>query len=355
MLQVTWPSRSYFVVVAASLVSAWVIISIASRLIRNRSLAKIFVVVAWSIAAMKIFGVLDNVTSLLDLASFSMGQVRVSLLILIKAVFMLALLLWLAAVVGDFLDQRIRRDLDLTPAFQVLVGKTIKFLLITAAFLVSLSSVGVDLTALTVLSGAIGIGIGFGLQKVASNLISGMIILLDRSIKPGDVIAVGNSFGWISSLNARYVSLVTREGIEYLIPNENFVSETVVNWSYSDRSIRHEIKFGVSYNSDPHLIRKIAVGAVSNVARVLDNPAPVCHFSDFGDSSIDFVLRFWIDDPENGMANVKGAVMLALWDAFKEHNIDIPFPHREVIMRTPVELTAPTLKKPSVPGGGAGV
>jgi small-conductance mechanosensitive channel len=171
------------------------------------------------------------------------------------------------------------------------------------------------------------------LQKVASNLISGFIILLDRSIKPGDVISVGNTFGWITSLRARYVSVNTREGVEYLIPNETFVTDKFVNLSYSDRSIRLEIKFGVSYASDPHMVRKLAVDTVKNLLRILHIPEPVCHMVAFGDSSLDFVLRFWIQDPEHGVSNIRGDCFLALWDEFKQHGIQIPYPHREVLVR----------------------
>ena len=214
----------------------------------------------------------------------------------------------------------------------MLISKFIKFTLLTVATLAALTSIGLDLTALTVFSGAVGIGIGFGLQKVASNLISGIIILMDRSIKPGDVIALGDTFGWIHSLKARYVSVVTRDGIEYLIPNEVFVSDRVINWSYSDRKVRIELRFGVDYKSDPHQVRAIAVEAVSQIDRVLEKPPPVCHVTAFGDSSIDFVLRLWIEDPQSGLTNLRGQAYLALWDAFKDAGIAIPYPHREVFV-----------------------
>ena len=201
---------------------------------------------------------------------------------------------------------------------------------ITIAVLVAMSGLGIDLTALTVLSGAVGVGIGFGLQKVVSNFISGIIILMDQSIKPGDTITLGETFGWISSLGARYVSVVTRDGREYLIPNEDLITGQVVNWSHSSDLVRLDIHFGVSYDSDPHQIRKIAVEAARTVGRVADLPAPVCHLTGFGDSSIDFILRFWIRDPTGGLTNVRGAVFLALWDTLKAHEIEIPFPKRDV-------------------------
>ena len=338
VMQITWPSRSYLIFVAASLVTAGVAITILSRFIRNRSLANLLAITAWSIAALNIVSLLDETVALLEAASFSVGEFKISLLLIIKGVTLLAVLLWLAAFTGNFLDRKVRESLDLTPTLQVLVGKAIKFVLLAAALFFSLSAIGIDLTALTIFSGALGLGIGFGLQKVASNLISGIIILLDRSIKPGDVIELGSTVGWISTLRARYVSVVTRDGIEHLIPNEDFVTERVINWSFTSSAVRLELTFGVDYRSDPHQVRALAVDAIAELPRVISSRKPVCHVTAFGDSSIDFVLRFWIEDPKNGLANIRGAAFLALWDTFKEHNIAIPFPHRELLVSAPVPV-----------------
>lgn len=338
VMQITWPSRSYLIFVAASLVTAGVAITILSRFIRNRSLANLVAISAWSIAALNIVGLLDDTIALLEAASFSVGEVNISLLLIIKGIVLLAVLLWLAAVTGNFLDRKVRESLDLTPTLQVLLGKAIKFALLAAALFFSLSAIGIDLTALTIFSGALGLGIGFGLQKVAANLISGIIILLDRSIKPGDVIELGTTVGWISTLRARYVSVVTRDGIEHLIPNEAFVTERVINWSFTTAAVRLELTFGVDYRSDPHQVRALAVEAIAELPRVISAPKPVCHITAFGDSSIDFVLRFWIEDPKNGLTNIRGAAFLALWDTFKEHDIIIPFPHRELLVNTPVPV-----------------
>ena len=222
---------------------------------------------------------------------------------------------------------------------RVLLGKILRIALVVLAVTIAMQSVGINLTALTVLSGAVGVGIGFGLQKVVSNFISGMIILLDESIKPGDTITVGETFGWIRELRARFVSVVTRDGREYLIPNEDFITTQVINWSFSDRYVRLDVPFGVAYDSDPHQVVDIAVAAAASVDRVVANyRPPVCWMTEFGDSSINFLLRFWIEDPQQGLTNIRGQVMMALWDAFKENDIKIPFPHREVIMRTPVTV-----------------
>lgn len=332
MREMTWPSRSYYVAIAATLAVAGAAISITSRFIRNKTLSDLFYYTAWVIAGLHIIGLFNITLKAMDAAAFSIGTFRLSLLAVMKAIILLTVLVWLAAIVGNFIERRLRQNEDLAPALQVLLAKFVKFALITLAALITVSAVGIDLTALTVFSGALGLGIGFGLQKVASNLISGIIILSDRSIKPGDVISLGETFGWINALKSRYVSVITRDGVEYLIPNELFVSEQVVNWSYSTQNVRQEIKFGACYEADPYKVRELAIAALSGLDRVLERPSPVCHIVGFGDSSVDYVLRFWIRDPKNGLANIRGNAFLAIWDAFKEHDISIPYPHRQLIL-----------------------
>ena len=342
MQQSTWPSRSYLLSVVASLLTAWVVIRLFTTFVRNPALAKTLAVCAWTIAALNITDLLDPTVALLDSLAITFGELRVSLLTVVKGVLTLAVFLWVAAALSRFLEKRINRVSDLTPSVQVLLGKLLKITLITLAVVIALNSVGIDLTALALFSGAVGVGIGFGLQKVVSNLISGVILLLDKSIKPGDVIELGPTFGWISSLGARYVSVVTRDGKEYLIPNEDLITQHVVNWSFTDELVRMEITFGVSYACDPHEVRRIAREAAATPARVSRAQPPVCHLTGFGDSSLDFVLRFWITDPQDGVANIKGQVLLAVWDAFKQHGIEIPYPHRHLIIKDaiPVETRA---------------
>ncbi len=334
MAEVTWPSRSYFVRIAANLATAWVLISTISRVIRNRRIANVIAILAWGVAALILTDLLDSVLGTLDAAAVSVGGFRLSALLVMKATILFGTLLWAALLLSDLIDQSLARLLDIDEAIAVLIGKIVRAGLLFLVLLASFSAVGIDLTAFAVFSGAVGLGVGIGLQKVASNLISGFIILLDRSIKPGDVISLGSTFGWITALRARYVQVNTRDGVEYLIPNETFITERLANMSHSDRSIRLEIKFGVSYASDPHLVRKIAIAVVTGLRRVMTHPEPVCHLAGFGDSSLDFVLRFWIQDPEKGVTNVRGEAFLGLWDAFKENGIEIPYPHREVLLRS---------------------
>ncbi len=330
---VTWPSRSYIIGVAASLAVTWVTVAVLSRVIRNRSLARIVEVSGWILATLYIVGWLAPTVSFLDWAAISFGDVRISLYTVLKGLIILGILLWLGTIIGDFIERQAKGNDLLTPSMQVLLSQLIKTLVFLVAAAAALSAAGIDLTALTVFSGALGLGLGFGLQKVLSNLVSGFIMLMDRSIKPGDVIQLGSTFGWITSIRARYVSVVTRDGAEYLIPNEQFITERVVNWSYSSRKIRLEVKFGVDYASDPHLVRKVVAAALVGIPRVLSEPVPVCHLIGFGNSSLDFVARFWIFDPEEGITNIQGAALLAIWDVLKHNRIAIPYPHVELVRR----------------------
>lgn len=333
-----WPARSQVLSTVLLLALAWLVISTVSQVIRSRALGRIFAIVGWVYVAATILGITEDIATVLDGLGFQIGNVRLSLLWFLKAVLFLGIVFWAAFGIGDFLDQRIQRSQELTPSLRVLTGKILRIALIVVAALVWLTVIGLDVTVITVFSGAIGIGVGFGLQKVVSNLFSGIIILLDRSIKPGDTITVGETFGWIRELRARFVSVVTRDGREYLIPNEDFITHEVINWSYSDELVRIDVNFGASYDADPHKVSAVAIEAASSVKRVVETQRPVCWLTAFGDSSLDFILRFWIRDPQNGLTNVRGAVLLAVWDAFKENDIRIPYPHREVIMKTPVEI-----------------
>ncbi len=338
MRAITWPSRSHIILAVASLATAWLLIVIVTRLIRNRAVANLVAIAAWSVAALNIVGLLPQAIALLDSIAFDFANFRLSLLVVIKAIVTISVMLWLAITLGQFADSRIRAIDDLTPSLKVLVGKLAKALLFILAVVFALNIVGIDLTAFAVFSGAIGLGLGFGLQKVVSNLISGIILLADKSIKPGDVISVDDTYGRIHQLAARYVSVVARDGREYLIPNEDLITNKVVNWSFSSALVRLDVPFGVSYQADPHEVRRIACEATGTQDRVVSSPAPVCHITGFGDSSVDYVLRFWIADPEGGTINIRGNVYLALWDALKETGIGIPYPHRELLLSSPVQV-----------------
>ncbi len=315
---------------AVSLLAAWIVIRLAANFIADPWWSRAVALTAWSIAALNIVGLLDPTITVLDDLAISLGELRVSLLGVIKALFALAVLLWLAGAISRFLEKQINAVAGMRPSVRVLLGKLIRIVLITIACVVALDSVGIDLTALAVFSGAIGLGIGFGLQKVVSNFLSGIILLLDRSVKPGDVISIGETYGWINSLRARYVSVITRDGIEHLIPNEELISRPVENWSHSNKLVRQRLPFGVSYSSDLRLAMELAQQAAGEMERILKNPAPRCLLKGFGDSSVDLELRVWIQDAEKGLSNVKSEIYLRIWDLFHENGIEFPFPQRDV-------------------------
>ena len=330
MQSITWPSRSYLIGLAAALAIVWVSVAFAGRLVRNRLLRRVVTWGLWIYATLYLLNVSDDVEMFLDDVALELGDFRFSILTLITGIVVIGLLVTLARVVSHAAASTIRRNEDISPSMQVLAVKAVQLAMYGIAFYLGVKAVGIDLTGLAFLSGAIGVGLGFGLQKVVSNLVSGVIILLDKSIKPGDVISLGETFGWIQTLGARYASVVTRDGREYLIPNEDLITGQVVNWSHSDDFVRLDIYFGTAYGDDPHVVRKLAIAAATSVDRVLSYKAPVCHIVGFGDSSVDYILRFWIKDPTGGLTNIRGNVYLALWDIFKENDVSIPFPQREV-------------------------
>ncbi len=332
MRQITWPSRSYLLAVIANLGTALLVVSLATQFIKNGFLRRLVTWGAWIWVTLRITGVTTDAVTLFDSIAVETGDVRISLWLVIQAIVTLGIFFAVARFIAVNTSDQVQRNEEISPSMRVLIIKVLQVLLYGGAFFIGLRAIGVDLSGLAILSGAIGVGLGFGLQKVVSNLVSGVIILLDKSIKPGDVISLGDTFGWIDALGARYVSVVTRDGKEYLIPNEDLITGQVVNWSYSNALVRLDIHFGTAYGDDPHLVRQLAIDAAQTVDRVLTAKAPVCHIVGFGDSSVDYILRFWISDPTGGLTNIRGNVYLALWDTFKANNISIPFPQREVRM-----------------------
>ncbi len=320
--------------IVVSLVGAWVLINLASGFIRNDLLSRSIAWTAWVLAALVALGLFDATLALLDSVGMTFGQVRISLLSLIKSTVALGILLWIMRVLSSALERRIGRSDSLTPSVQVLLAKIVKIALVALASLIAIGSLGIDLTALTVFGGALGIGVGIGLQKVVSNLVSGLLLLLDKSIKPNDVIAVGGTYGWVAALGARYAAIRTRDGVEYLIPNEELITQRVENWSHSDKKVRLNIPVGISYSSDVRLAMDLCRKAPGGVSRVLADPPAQCLLRGFGDSSLDLEIRLWIDDPSEGRSNVISEVLLRVWELFREHGIEIPFPQRDLHLKS---------------------
>lgn len=251
-----------------------------------------------------------------------------------QALVTLGILLWLSAIAGQITESKLKSARNLSPSIQVLTIKFMRISLSAIAFIMALAIVGVDLTAFAVVGGAVGVGIGFGLQKIFANLISGFILLMDKSIKPGDVIVVADYYGRVDALTARYVSVTTRDGVEHLIPNEELIINRVENWSHSHNLLRLRQIVGVHYKADVHKAIALCKEAAAETPRILDDPAPNCLMKEFGDSSVNLELRYWINDPMNGRANVTSDLLLRIWDKFHEHNIEIPYPQRDLHLRS---------------------
>ncbi|MFM6828926.1 MAG: mechanosensitive ion channel family protein, partial [Novosphingobium sp.] len=245
---------------------------------------------------------------------------------------------FVGAQLASKLARRMFRRIDSPDRTQQLLGEKLASIAVWAvAILAGIDVLGISLTALTVFSGAFGLAIGFGLQKTFGNLIAGIILLMDRSIKPGDVIAVndgkGNSFGEVKKIGIRAVSVTTRDNREYLIPNENLMTSQVENWSYSSREVAITIPVGVAYGSDLDQVEKLLLEAIGSCPRVLSFPSPGVLLSAFGPSSIDMAMVVWIDDPEAGVGNVRSEVLWKVWRLFRENGIEIPFPQSDLNLK----------------------
>jgi small-conductance mechanosensitive channel len=284
-------------------------------------------------AALGLVGNIDRITTALERVGIDVGTNRISLLAVVTTIMTAVILLAVARVLMKLVTHVIGNS-DLDGAQKVLGQKLATVAILAAAFMLGLDVLGIDLTALAVFSGAFGLAIGFGMQKTIGNLIAGIILLMDRSIKPGDVIAVGDSFGWVNKIGVRAVSVLTREGKEHLIPNENLMTQEVENWSYSNKNVRISIPVGVSYNSDMDQVIELMKQACVDVPRVLNHPKPVVWMLEFGDNSVNFEIRCWINDPQSGVGNFKAAVLKRVWDLFKENDVEIPFPQRDVHIKS---------------------
>lgn len=274
------------------------------------------------------------VTRQLDAIGFDLGDYHISLYRLLL-ILLVVLAVVVAGRIGNIIVRRMfRRMHRLDPTQQLLGEKLVGVALWLMLVLIGIDFLGISLTALTVFSGAFGLAIGFGLQKTFGNLISGIIMLMDRSIKPGDVIAVGNgndkTVGQVNRIGIRAVSVITRDEIEYLIPNELLMTSTVENWSFSTRDVRLKVPVGIAYGSDVELAERLMLQAARENPRVHNDPEPSVWLHSFGDSAIQFEIQLWIDDPEAGVGNVRSDVLKRIWVLFKDHGVQLPYPQRDI-------------------------
>ncbi|WP_424628367.1 mechanosensitive ion channel family protein [Bradyrhizobium sp. SYSU BS000235] len=332
---------SYLIAAAASLATAWLAVRMAASLIRNDFLVRIISIVAWLLAVLGIFGLLQPASDALDSVSIMLGTLRLTPLLVIKVVVFLGLALWASNILSNFLETRINHSRDLTPSIQVLLTKIVRLALMVLAVAIVMSAAGIDLSVFALFSGAVGVGLGFGLQKIVGNFISGMILLADKSVKPGDLITVDDSSGRVNAMNTRYISVAAGDGRVFLIPNEDLITKKVVNWTYTDSSTQLKVNFSTTYDADPNLVCRLATEIASATPRVIPLKPPSCLLTDFAETGMKFSLTFWIADPDAGMDNVRSDVLLALWDAFKRANIHAPYPVREIRLQSGALPVAP--------------
>ncbi|MDX2503163.1 MAG: mechanosensitive ion channel [Gammaproteobacteria bacterium] len=290
--------------------------------------------VLWVFFAFYLLGWLSNTNEFFNNITITVGSIRISPLAIIEFLLISALLILVAMALSRFFEIYLSKTESFDSGVQLGLNKVIRYGLVGFSILFALSIVGFDLTTISIIGGALGVGIGFGLQKIASNLISGFLILFDRSIRPGDVISIGESYGWVEKMCARYLVIRDRNGIDTLVPNEEIITSQVINWSYGDRHIRLKIPIQISYGNDPEQALHLMLEALKVNKRILIVPAPAARIIGFGDNGIGLELRVWIDDPERGINNVRSDINLAIWKAFKEHNIVIPYPQRVIHVKT---------------------
>jgi small-conductance mechanosensitive channel len=295
----------------------------------------------WLAIATKYLGWLDPIVDALDTIGIAAGKSRITLWSVLKLLFTLTLFVLVAAWISRWFERSLKRLSTIAPSTRIGIAKFANAFLIGLSVLMGLNAAGVDLTALTVLTGAIGLGLGFGLQSIAANFVSGFVLLMDRSIKPGDVISFSGqsgtsteNFGWVHELRGRYVVLRDRDGVETLVPNQQLISNPVVNWSYTDPRIRLKLPIRISYADDPELALIVLLEACEGQKRVLRDPPPVSRLMHFSDNGIELELRFWISDPQEGVNNVRSEVNRAIWRLFKQHHVTMPVAQREILVRT---------------------
>lgn len=266
--------------------------------------------------------------------SIHIGETRFSVYLIIKAIITIIMFFLLTGIVSDFGKKRIKSIKGIHSSNKALINKAFHIFVYFLGFLIGLNVLGIDLTAFAIFGGAIGIGIGFGLQKITSNFISGLILLFEKSIENGDMVELSDgTYGLIRKTSARYTLLETFEGREMMIPNEDFIINRVTNWTFNNRRGRLEINVGIAYESDLEKAMELILEAAKEHPRCIDDPEPTCYLKEFADSSVNFMLFFWVADVSKGRYRAKSDVMLSIWKKFKEHNITIPFPQRDIYIK----------------------
>lgn len=295
-----------------------------------RSLENVISITIWVLFLLQISGILRQITDALDNITFKIGIQQLSVLVMIQAVFAIFIAILVAMTISKFIENKLLKTSQLDANARVMLGKVFRIFLYFVAVVISLSSIGINLTFLSVLGGAFGVGLAFGLQKIASNYVCGFIILMDKSIHIGDILLVGEHYGVVTLIRSRYTVLRKLDGIEVIIPNETLISENIINHSFSDRKARVSIEIQISYNSSVDKAFEIMLNAAKSEKRVLKDPVPATFLRGFGDNGIDLLLSFYIVDPEEGSWGLKSDINRKIWKKFQEEGIEIPYPYRTV-------------------------
>ncbi|HEU4486360.1 MAG TPA: mechanosensitive ion channel domain-containing protein [Povalibacter sp.] len=307
---------------------------------RTKGWGNAITLLIWSVLALHVLGWFDPLVQAIDSVGIQTGKTRVTLWSVVKLLFTVGAFILIAVWLARWFEQRLMAMHGLALGMRIGIAKFSQAFLIGLSILLGLNAAGLDLTTLNVLTGAIGVGLGFGLQAIVANFISGFVLLMDRSIKPGDVISFTGTtgtntegFGWVQELRGRYVVVRDRDGVETLVPNQNLITNPVINWSYTDPRVRLKLPVRVSYKDDPEQALAALLKAAEGHARILRDPKPVARMMGFNDYGFDLELRFWIADPQEGVNNVRSDVNRAIWRLFREQGITIPIAQREVVLR----------------------
>ena len=286
--------------------------------------------VVWIAVIFYLSNLLPTLLAFLDSLAIKIGEVRISVLSAINLVLLIAVLFTFAVWLSAFLERRLKTYTQLSSNVRVVLTKVTRYVLIALSIIIALNAVGIDLTALTVFGGALGVGIGFGLQRIASNFISGFLLLFDRSIQPGVLIRIGDRLGQVQELRARYLVVRDYDGVSTLIPNENLITSEVINWSYGDSNIRLKVPVEISYDNDPEKVLALLLQIATQHPRTLDDPPPAAVILQFATNGIQLEISFWIDDPQNGMGSLRSEINIAIWREFKANNITFPSPQHDI-------------------------
>jgi small-conductance mechanosensitive channel len=295
-----------------------------------RLMERLFSWLAWIAAVLWIVGALPDVMDQLEAVHVTFGKTRVSLLAVLQGVLSSGIVMVIALWISATIERKVLTQTVTDLSLRKVAANAIRASLVLIGLLFALSAAGVDLTALSVLGGALGVGLGFGLQKLASNYISGFVILFERSLRIGDMVRIDNFEGMVTDIKTRYTLIRALNGRESIVPNEKVITERIENLSLADARVVLSTDVGVAYDSDPRQVQQLLIGAALDVPRVLRDPPPAAHLMSFGDNALQFTLFFWIEDPANGQANVKSDVNLRVLAALRHAGIDIPYPQRVV-------------------------